>query len=166
MLRKSNFLQFTIAASIFLLGLGSFSKQSLTLSRSQQDVRQGYFVISIIVEGDRRDIYILLNEEYFKEETLRGLLREIFDKYPEPIKMDVWLYSAIEQVRGFVDGRPEHIWYLMREWKEPGFWNKHARGVMMRMDSNEIIRYRVPSDNDVNLKTIVVTGKDPYNNNK
>jgi hypothetical protein len=131
------------------------------LAKPQQEVRRGYFVISNSVVEENRDIRILLNQEYFTEEYLRGLSRELFDKYPEPDRLDVTLYSNIEQVRGFVDGRPFHPAEQILDTRDPTRSERYAHGLLFRSNGNEVIRYYVPGGNDTNLRTVVIKGCDP-----
>ena len=169
MLRKRSVLQIAMVACVSLLGLCHLPIHGRAFSYPQATVQQGYFVISNIVEKDNRDIYILLNQEYFTGEYLRELWKEISDKYPQPERLHVWLNTNIEQVRSFVNGRPYHLAELILERQDPTLYHRFAHGLLFRTNGNEVIRYYVPSDpiGDVNFKTIVVKGRDPaYSSDK
>ncbi len=157
---KCSRLKMTIC-KISILCASSFLFHNEISAKPLHEVEKGYFVISNVVVKDNRDIFILLNEDYFTEEYLRGLLKELSEEFPEPDRIDIHLYSSIEQVHYFVDGHPHHGSQLYVESKDPDFWNRHAHGLLFRGNGDEVIRYYIPGDNDFDLKSIVVKGKDP-----
>jgi hypothetical protein len=150
-----------------LLCSSLFTFHDKVLARPQQEVAKGYFVISNTVKGENRDIRLLLNIEFFTQERLRNLLKELFEMYPEPDRLDVSLYSDLEQVRHFVDGKPYHPIEQIRDSQDPSRLNRYASGLLIRRGGNEIIRYYIPDGGGFNLKTIVMKGRDPaYSSNK
>lgn len=109
-----------------------------------------YKVLSSKVEGHKREFTILMDAAYFVEAELRKLMKHFFEKYPQPESMCVYLTSHSSQISFFaVSGYGTN----------PEWWNRHAGGVFIREDGNEIIRYHTPGSDRI---TIVVKGSDPY----
>jgi hypothetical protein len=78
--------------------------------------------------------------------------------------LSVHLHSHLEQTRDFAYGdQPtpalSHIYDVLRP--IPG--NKHAHGVLIRKNRNEIFRYSLPGGQ---FTTVIVKGKDPYDGRK
>jgi hypothetical protein len=80
--------------------------------------------------------------------------------------LSIWLYSNIEQVRGFVAGHPYHPVELILDRDDPGRYDRYAHGLLFRGDGNEVIRYHLPEYKEERLKTVVVKGKDPANSGR
>ena len=149
-----------IATSMFLSASGP-SHYAIVSTDNQNELRARYYVISnLIVNKGNRDIYILLEKQYFMEGYLRTLMGELFEKFPEPNNLHVTLYSNIEQVRGFVDGHPHHGTELVLDMNDPGRYNRYEHGLLFREGDNQVIRYHLPDYKDESLITIVVKGSD------
>ena|SRR5215471_8892505 len=136
------------------------AQSHITFADEPVSTQIGYFVISNVVVGRNREAHLLLNRQFYNERSLRVILQEFSTKYPEPERLDVYLYSDIEQTRVFADGLPHHGRSLYLNKLDPGFWSRYAFALVFRHEGNEIIRYYIPGP-DAQLETIVVRGRDP-----
>jgi hypothetical protein len=146
-----------IGSFIFPIGVYSSHLQ-------EKERKVNYYVLSDTTTNDLREMYLLLAPESFTEEKLISLMRELFEKYPKPNHIDVRLRSHVDQLRGFVEGRPFHPLEQYFDVHDPITpRNKYASGIFIRRGGNEIIRYQ-PAGGE--LKTIIVKGRDSFESSK
>jgi hypothetical protein len=146
-----------------LIVLASVSGRPMMLRAGQKvDNKKcpGYYIVSHYVELDERTINILLNAEYFTEERLVKLGTELLSSYPTPKSLVIDVYSDLDQVKWFVNARPQHPNEQFRELVDPiKPWNKYAKAYIFRdQRGDEILRYNFPGEDRV---TVVLRGKDP-----
>ena len=165
----SRILQISVTAAILLMTIPScrwggawFPGCLQTVLPTSEPNHICFFLISDSENGELREIHALVNERDFRETSLRSLARQFFDAYPTPNKVDVALYSNLEQVKRFVNNRPSHAAELFQEYFHRGESSRYARALLFRMGENEVIRFWVPDGGPFELRTIVLRVKDPY----
>jgi hypothetical protein len=107
-----------------------------------------------------REMRILVAPESFEDDKLRALANELFDRYPSPNTMDVSLVSHVDQLRSYIDGKPNNALELILDTLDPILpRNRYSSGVFFRLGTNEVIRYNRPGER---TRTLVLEGHDPY----
>ena len=104
-----------------------------------------------------RYLEVLLDRKAYSEKTLRELFHLLSERFPEPVDMDVQVFTSIEQVP-----TPEEMGRGASEQPDNPWVEKHPSAFMIRRSENEIIRYfyRYPYRVE---KTIVIKGEDLIN---
>jgi hypothetical protein len=110
-----------------------------------------------------RDVEVLLEEKAFSEATLRQLFGLLAKRFPQPERLDVSVYTSLEQIdtpeerdagRIFVEGptgrgKPTEEELALR---------RHPYATLMRRSGSELFRYALKPDYR-KLKTVVLSGK-------
>jgi hypothetical protein len=96
-----------------------------------------------------REIYVLVEQAEVTESNLRILFRSISDSNPEPINLDAWVYTNLEQLRTLVTNSGMS-----------GGGSKVLRGAYYnRRENVELFRYS-PNFPEPGLQTVILRGKE------
>ncbi|HEV8367490.1 MAG TPA: hypothetical protein VGQ39_06015 [Pyrinomonadaceae bacterium] len=112
------------------------------------------------IAGDPKDahrfIEILLDEKSFSEQTLKELFKLVSVRFPKPNRLDVWVYTSLEQVK-----TPEEseIGNLSESNDLPAL-DKHGKALLVRSEGDEWLRYSTNPPN-TDMKTVILKGRGP-----
>ena len=119
-----------------------------------------YVILSNEVGGydkPTRTVSVLLDETSFSENTLVKLFSLVSKRFPEPQRLQVWVSTSLWQL-----ATPEEAAMpVISERGDDPHDDLHPRALLMRQDGNELFRY-TPKAPYVNMKTVILKGKDPY----
>ena len=155
----------------FLLMVNSLveTKSNHMMQRANQDKRYSspfrYIIISNEVSnlsGDPKDanrtVSVLLDEKAFSEETLKEMFKLVSKRFPEPKRLDIWVYTSLEQL----DTPEERDRGVISESdNNPVFDNYHRALFFRSQDGDEVFRYN-PNPPNTNMKTVILKGRDPH----
>jgi hypothetical protein len=119
-----------------------------------------YIILSNDVGGydkPTRSISVLLDEAAFSEGSLKQIFYLVSKRFPEPQRLEVWVSTSLWQL-----ATPEEA--DMGVISERGYDphdDLHPSALLMRQDGNELFRY-TPKAPYINMKTVILKGKDPY----
>ena len=87
--------------------------------------------------GAFRHVGILLDEKAFSEQTLRELFKLVSTRFPMPIRLDVQVFTSLEQV----ETPEEEAEGYESEMTDIPEANKYHNALFVRSQSEELIRY-------------------------
>ena len=114
------------------------------------------------LSGDPKDanrtVSVLLDEKAFSEETLKEVFKLVTKRFPEPKRLDVWVYTSLEQL----DTPEERDRGVISESdNNPVSDNYHWALFFRSQDGDEVFRYN-PNPPNTNMKTVILKGRDPH----
>jgi len=119
-----------------------------------------YIILSNDVRGydkPTRSISVLLDKPAFSEESLKQIFYLVSKRFPEPQRLEVWVTTSLWQL-----ATPEEAdMGVMSERGYDPHDDLYPRALLMRQDGNELLRY-TPKAPYINMKTVILKGKDPY----
>lgn len=119
-----------------------------------------YVIISNDVGGydkPTRRISVLLDEATFSEDTLKKLFYLVSKRFPEPRRLEAWVSTSLWQ---FATPEEEDMGMISERGYDPHD-GLHPSALLLRQDGNELFRF-TPKSPYINMKTVILKGKDPY----
>jgi len=113
------------------------------------------------IQYSRRTLNVFLEEKAFSEQSIKELYLLLSNRFPEPQWLEAWVYTNLNQVEtpeeadspksSTTKDNPDH--------------NRSHWAWIYRNKDNVFFRYN-PNPPNRDVKTIVITGKDPYSVNR
>src|SRR5712692_8644089 len=130
------------------------------MKKQSTSFRSPFRYAIVNVTGDPEEAYryvvILLDEKAFSEQTLRELFKLVSARFPTPNRLDVQVYTNLEQV----ETPEEHDHGKISESQDDPTIDKYHWALFIRSQGNELLWYN-PNPPDRKMKTIVLKGEGP-----
>lgn len=110
-----------------------------------------------------RHVGILLDHKVFSVETVKELFRLVSERFPEPDRLRITVFSRLEQLP--TPEEDDKVNPSISEGPDIPERDKYPLAFMIREDGNELIRY-YPNAPNMKMRTIILKGRDPYSPQK
>ena len=105
-----------------------------------------------------RDLHVLLDRESLTEQGLKKLFWYIDRRFPDPNWLNVWVSTSLWQVYTPEESEMPSISGL----GDDPHADLYPSAFLMRLEGNKIIRYTPEGPPYRKMKTVVISGVDPY----